>query len=251
VKIVVLSPHRNDAAFSLGLAIEAWIAQGHAIEVINCFTRSGHAPFSDAESLHPNDRLSYATAVRLREDQAWSRPYGKRLRLTDLNLKDAPIRFRYTAEEIDTVPVNPADKAIDKIRKALEKAQPDALLIPFALGNDVDHRTVRHAALLDPVITPVFAFYEDLPYALRPGIGEGMEAAANSLNLDLHPAFAAPLGDEATAIQRKRKLALNYDSQIDDAVTEEIANFTTRYQGRERLWANAAWRASQLASQPS
>gem|GEM_PF-6042353 len=33
-----------------------------------------------------------------------------------------------------------------------------------------------------------------------------------------------------------------YDSQIDESVTTEIAEFSRRYGGRERLWGNAAWR---------
>jgi LmbE family N-acetylglucosaminyl deacetylase len=245
VKVVVLSPHRDDAAFSLSLALEAWIAQGHTVEVINCFTRSAYGPFSDAESLHPNDRASYVTAVRLREDVAWSRKLGPRLTLTDLNLKDAPIRLRCSPEELSTLPVNPTDKAIEKIRKTLERTRTDALVLPLAIGNHIDHRTAQHAALIAPV--PCYAFYEDLPYAAQPGAAETIESTAHALNPELQPAFATAPGDVTAATLRKRKLALYYDSQIDDAATDEIARFCVRYEGRERLWANEAWRTSELA----
>ncbi len=40
---------------------------------------------------------------------------------------------------------------------------------------------------------------------------------------------------------RKRKLILNYASQIDDASGTLIANFAANYNGAERLWANRAW----------
>ena len=68
MKIVVVSPHRSDAAFSLGLAVGSWLEQGHTVEVMNVFTRTEHAPYSDVDSLHPNDRMSFASAVRKRED---------------------------------------------------------------------------------------------------------------------------------------------------------------------------------------
>jgi len=38
MKITVLSPHRDDAAFSVGLAIAEWLNAGYAVEVVNCFT---------------------------------------------------------------------------------------------------------------------------------------------------------------------------------------------------------------------
>jgi LmbE family N-acetylglucosaminyl deacetylase len=246
VKIAVLSPHRDDAAFSLSLAIESWLKQGHAVQVINCFTRSAFGPFSDAESLHPNDRASYVTAVRLREDETWSRKFGKRLTLLDLNLKDAPIRLRCSLEELFTLPVNPAEKAVDKIRRTLEQLAPDALVVPLAIGGHLDHRTAQHAALLAPITR--LAFYEDLPDSAHPGIAETIEAAAHALNPGLQPAFASAPADVEAATERKRKYALCYDSQIDDAATVTIAQFSTRYEGRERLWANPLWRDSALAA---
>ena len=67
---VVLSPHRDDAAFSLGLAVDSWLAAGHSVSVLNFFTQSAYAPYSDVETLHANDRVSFVSAVRRREDVA-------------------------------------------------------------------------------------------------------------------------------------------------------------------------------------
>jgi hypothetical protein len=55
-------------------------------------------------------------------------------------------------------------------------------------------------------------------------------------------------GDVEAAVQRKQRLALCYDSQLDDAATVEIAEFSRTHEGRERLWVNAAWRASVLGA---
>lgn len=49
----------------------------------------------------------------------------------------------------------------------------DAILLPLSLGRHVDHSTVRDAAM--PLITSYpFAFYEDLPYAIREGAGRDL-----------------------------------------------------------------------------
>ena len=48
------------------------------------------------------------------------------------------------------------------------------------------------------------------------------------------------------AVAKKRRVAWCYDSQIDEAATTGIAEFCRRYEGRERIWANAAWRAAGL-----
>ena len=48
------------------------------------------------------------------------------------------------------------------------------------------------------------------------------------------------------AVAKKRRVAWCYDSQIDEAATTGIAEFCRRFEGRERIWANAAWRAQGL-----
>jgi LmbE family N-acetylglucosaminyl deacetylase len=246
VKIVVVSPHRDDAAFSLSLAIAAWLERGHAVEVVNCFTRSEHAPFSDFDSVHANDRMTYVTAVRAKEDESWRKQFGvgaKRLSLKDLNVKDGPLRMHCALEELTSVAVNPVDKAMAKIQKATEGA--GAVVLPLALGGHVDHRTAREAALSLVGSAVLCAFYEDLPYALEMAEGEIAQAALGA-GVELAPVFAGEAQEVEAAIKRKRRLALCYDSQIEDATAERMAGFCAQYAGRERLWGNAAWRASEL-----
>jgi LmbE family N-acetylglucosaminyl deacetylase len=246
VKIVVLSPHREDAAFSLSLAIEAWLARGHAVEVVNCFTRSEHAPYSDVGSVHANDRMTYVTALRLKEEESWRKQYGaaqKRLTLKDLNVKDAPLRMHCAIDEVASIAVNPADKAMGKIQKALEGA--GAVVLPLALGGHVDHRTTQQAALPLLMAALPCAFYEDLPHALELG-EEAIAQTTREVDPELTPAFANMPQEIDAAIKRKRRLALCYDSQIEDALADRMAGFCSQHGGRERLWANAAWRTSEL-----
>jgi LmbE family N-acetylglucosaminyl deacetylase len=249
VKITVISPHRGDAAFALALAVEAWLVQGHAVEVVSCFTRSEFAPYSDAGSLHANDRISFVTAVRKREDEAWRKQYGAaKLTLTDLNLKDAPIRLHCSPEKVFGRPADVSEKVVSKIRRALELSGAGALVLPLGLDGHVDHVSARDAAMPAETSALPLAFYEELPYAAHAG-GEGsLEAALIQLPLtlqtELQPAFARSVESAIEdAVLRKRRAAWCYDSQIDESVTTEIAEFCRRYEGRERLWTNAAWRA--------
>jgi hypothetical protein len=47
------------------------------------------------------------------------------------------------------------------------------------------------------------------------------------------------------AVDQKRRIGWCYDSQIDEGVTMEIAEYCRRYEGRERVWANVAWRSDE------
>jgi LmbE family N-acetylglucosaminyl deacetylase len=256
MKILILSPHRDDAAFSLSLAITNWLTARHTVTILNVFTRSRFAPYSDAAFVHENDELSYVSAMRLREDELWVRrikeslPKGHKnnLHIFDLNLKDAPIRLRIPLEAVNTTPVNPADPSIEKIRKALTRHATEgtmqAIVIPAALGNHVDHLTIREAAQPFTEQLPT-AFYEDLPYlAAHPAATtdlEALRATSAERNAPLTDILYNTNEPTAEAITRKRKLVLNYASQIDEAAGDLIANFAATYNGAERLWANQPW----------
>jgi LmbE family N-acetylglucosaminyl deacetylase len=251
VKITVISPHRGDAALALGLSVEAWLARGHAVEVVSCFTRSEFAPYSDVGSVHANDRVSFVTAVRKREDEAWRKLYGAaKLTLTDLNLKDAPLRLHCKPEEVFGREAEASEKVTGKILRALELSKADAVVLPLALSGHVDYVSARDVALSALISAALpLAWYEELPYASRLDGAEAIDAAVRELALHLQiglqPAFAhSPHRDESaieSAVQRKRRIAWCYDSQIDEGVTAEIAEFCRPYEGRERLWANAMW----------
>jgi LmbE family N-acetylglucosaminyl deacetylase len=242
VRITVLSPHRDDAAFSVGLSIGVWLDSGHRVDVVNCFTRSEYSPFGDLQFVHANDLRSYVTSMRHKEDVRWSRKYRQPVVLTDLNLRDAPQRLRCGVEEVCCVPVRPDDPSIAVVRSKLEKCTTDALLLPLGIGDHVDHLTARMAAKDGWPASLALAFYEDLPYAARAGAAERIEARVRQAGSDLEPGFAGAAVDPEQAVERKRQLALCYDSQIDSETTGQIARFCERYDGRERLWANRAWR---------
>jgi LmbE family N-acetylglucosaminyl deacetylase len=190
--------------------------------------------------------------MRLREDELFLRriketlPKGLKnnLHMHDLHLKDAPIRLRIPLEELSDTPVNPTDPAIEKIRKALAKQSEagamEALVLPAALGNHVDHLTVGEAAMSFTTGIPA-AFYEDLPYATtHPSAATDLEALREAAAKRNDPLTPVTYKIEA-AIELKRKLVLGYASQIDDATGTLITDFAARNNGGERLWANQSW----------
>lgn len=251
MKIAVVSPHRGDAGFSLGLTIEAWLRSGHAVDVVNVFTRTEFAPYSDADSVHPNDRASFASAVRKREDESWCKLYAGlpgrgRLTLTDVGLKDAPLRLHRPVEELRGLEPVLSEKVMHKVQRAMEMARADALVLPLGVGKDMDHRTARLAALPADAGNLPLAFYEELPNAAQgaDAIELAVQESTLAAGVPLQSWLVEPARPCDEAVARKRRLALCYDSQIEDATAEAIAAFCERYEGRERLWVNAAWRAA-------
>ena len=253
MKIVIMSPHRDDAAFSLSLSVEHWLSAGHTVQVLNCFTQSEYAPYSDAESLHSNDRRSFVSALRKREDVAWNKMLKGRLQITDLDLLDAPLRLACSVDDVMTVEIRPGDRAVARVAGAIEKAARNraAIAVPLAIGGHIDHR-VTHRAALDVLTTMSIPcmFYEDLPYAARPGAAEQLPMLAAATDLDLRASFVSnAVSAPQEEVLRKLRTAECYDSQIDTAVAMQVAEFSARYGGRERLWANAAWCEAGLARQ--
>ena len=259
MKITVVSPHRGDAAFALGLSIGAWLREGHAVEVVSCFTRSEFAPYSDVGSVHRNDRVSFVTAVRKREDEEWrkqlerlARDGAAKFTITDLNLKDAPLRLHVGAGDVFGRAADASEKVVSKIRLAQERSKAGAWVLPLGLGGHVDHVTARDVALSALATDVAVAFYEELPEAGGVTGDEAIDAAVVQLTLavqsKLEPVLegGAELSDVEDAVAKKRRVAWCYDSQIDEAATTEIAEFCRRFEGRERIWANAAWRAQEL-----
>ena len=220
---------------------------GHMVQVLNCFTRSSFAPYSDAESLHPNDRTSFVSAIRRKEDLAWNKLLGNRLRITDLDLLDAPLRLAGGVEDVLSLEIRAGDRAEARVAGAIAKTARAgcAVILPLGVGGHIDHRVTRQAGVtvLTEQSFPV-AFYEDLPYAARNNGGAEIEHAVQSLQPSPRSSFAEPAqSDTPSRVRAKLRMAECYDSQIDSEVAQQIASYCQRYGGRERLWVSEEWKA--------
>ena len=249
MNIIVISPHRDDAAFSLSLAIDAWLAQGHDVRVLSCFTRSKYAPFWVPDPEAHSNQIDATSALRADEDRAWAGTFSHNIRMMDLKLNDAPLRLNCADSEVCTFPTDDSDPSKQVIKAAITDLNADAVVLPMGLGGHVDHLTARDAAIKATLEADVpMAAYEDLPYAARPSAAKGILSSAASLRLGLTAGFVHMPGDIAGSVKRKLELALLYRSQIDYSVARNIADFSLRYKGRERLWMSPKWRESGLTS---
>jgi len=144
-------------------------------------------------------------------------------------------------DEVRGLSVNINDKALVKIQKAVERIAPTAVVLPLGLDGHIDHLTARQS-MIAAAGTMACAFYEDVPFApMEEPIGEFVVGVAREFSLSLKPVLLGRADDEADAITRRRRAAFCYDSQVDNAEVEVIAQFCKVYGGRERLWANQAW----------
>ena len=238
--------------------MERWLAAKHRVTVLGVFTRSATAPFSDAGTVHANDLLTYVSGMRRKEDAELQKLLPK-LRMEDLNLKDAPIRLKCSVDGAFRLAPRADDSAIEKIRKSLAKLDAtmkiDAVLLPLGLGGHVDHIVARNAAL-EFVVTRASAFYEDLPDVLRDGeafeanrdIDQAAEQELAAFGHTANPVILKAPNDIETDIRRKLKLITGYASQVDEATMQTISDFARRYGAGERVWANAAWTADKQLS---
>lgn len=171
--IVLLSPHLDDAVFSVGGLMAALAEEGHALHVITCFTRSVPNPTGFALNCQLDKGLGPEVdymQLRRREDEEAccllsAQPHW-------LDLPEAPHRgyssasalFGNIAEE-DNVQA----ELLTRLQTAVEKIAPDLILSPIGIGNHVDHQQVKQsvAQLKERFSQTPFLYWYDEPYLSR------------------------------------------------------------------------------------
>lgn len=249
--LCILSPHRDDAVFSLGLALEKWSRHRVPLAVVNVYTRSLYAP-RRSRSLPNRDRdgtpdpeglrlLAEISSLRAHEDRNAFRHIGAPIQQADLGRMDAPVRLSCRPESVCGPREHVADES--EVRALApyfrDRLRTSLLLAPLALGNHIDHATVRTAALAAAAQSShgptQLGFYEDLPYAdwtPRELLQQSLSACEAVLRTRLAPETIR----HSSAFPEKRRLALAYSSQIDEPEADRIARFSLRYRGGERIW---------------
>jgi len=231
ITITVISPHRDDAALALGLAIERWTSDGVHVQILTCFTISDFAPFADARTAHEVTRL------RQQEDQHWLNRLGATVSMIDLGGIDAPLRVdvRRDRPTVDR-PLGPRDhEAMQQLTAQLTALQTDGLVIaPLAISRHVDHRIARDAAL--QVCDPQrLAFFEDVPYAsLDPS--NDLAGVVSEVQAKLGRRISPVSVTRNPSPADKRRLIDVYRSQFTSDQLDRIAASAA---DGERLWAVA------------
>jgi len=194
--VVVLSPHFDDACFSLGSFLASI---GHGT-VVNIFTQGLH--LNDVKTKAQfSQKLIYA--IRDYEDEAFCRRCG--LARDDLGCEEPVLRGRRPAD-LDGVHddlsqiTGPVLRALGK----LSGGRRGYLFVPLGIGPHVNHRAttecvLRHMASIGRHYDVMF--YEDQPYAraLRWRIG-ALERVSRRVGLSARHVLARPWKEKKALI---------------------------------------------------
>jgi LmbE family N-acetylglucosaminyl deacetylase len=164
--VLVVSPHLDDAVLSIGGSIAAWTSTGTRVVIASVYT-TGPA----LDEIAPSMRRFADYATRRAEDIAACSTVGAEVRRLD-QVERAFRRPFLTGWSFFSTPPDRAGFAtlevVTRALAALDELDPERILIPFGIGNHVDHVEAMVAAVdwtlargwLDRVW-----FYEDF-YAL-------------------------------------------------------------------------------------
>lgn len=231
-KVLILSPHPDDVAYSLGGTVRQF---SHSFEctILTVFNQSCYAP-----SYAGLSSTSEVTRVRDDEDLRYARWVNARR--VALDFADASV-LGHTAES--ELRASFLDERFEAVCRALDAAgaahSPDVVFAPLALGGHVDHRIVFEALRRSTSLRAARVFYyEDLPYAwslspaalraqVRERLGEG----------------ARPVLCDITRVIAEKKTGISfYRSQ--DSLTESapILAHAARAHPRPSSYAERLWR---------
>lgn len=232
LELTILSPHRDDAAFSLSMALSYWSELQFSLKVVNFFTISDYGPRA------LSTRASTISALRDREDHLVLSAIDTRIRVEAFDLLDAPLRLGIAADAISRPETAALQSASEinalgqRIRKYFVRG---LVLAPLALGDHVDHLAVSKAASANSVDHKL-GFYEDLPYATwtsESALCRRLRKAERDTGVHLR---SIVIRNRHFTVAHKRRLINRYRSQISPEEATSIAKHAWKYGGGERLW---------------
>jgi len=248
-KVTILSPHRDDAAFSLGLTLGLWGAASLPLRVLNFFTESAYAPHSPAKTVEE------ISAVRRAEDERALAFIHDRIEVVSLGLLDAPLRLHLPFSQITQLQSAQriSREELNQLSRYIQQHCRDSLAVaPLGLGNHVDHMAVQKAAIACLPLQKL-AFYEDLPYITWTSAADvqaRIQSVENATGIGLSPFIQRT----QNAVMQKRRIASFYQSQITTEEADVIAGYAESYRSGERLWLpvdSERWNAIRsLATEP-
>jgi LmbE family N-acetylglucosaminyl deacetylase len=201
--IVAISPHLDDAAFSVGGLLASRARAGDRVTIVTCFTGNVAEPTGFALACQLDKGLGPEVdymALRRAEDHAACAVIGATA--VHLPLLEAPHRGYARAPELfaarrdDDAMLAPLSAVL---AEQIALLSPDLLLGPLAIGNHVDHWLVRDA--LETCGAPIL-LWEDWPYLTRaadrrtdrPALVHPLDDADRAARIAMCAAYASQLG---------------------------------------------------------
>jgi LmbE family N-acetylglucosaminyl deacetylase len=232
MQVLVLSPHRDDAAFSCGLLLASLLQAGHSLRIVNVCTVSSYAPYLAKSAENRTEQVSKA---RLDEDLRFvdllvrgANSAPRSVELIDFHWQDLPLRW-HTDDGASLAQSPLRSEEVDTLQAELRSLPlADFVLCPQALGGHADHRLVcRAAQRAFPVSSMVL--YEDLPYAC------GTLARPSSELGHLRCLEEAWMPAQYVSPGRKRDFCLNYSSQIGVDAAASMEHYGVLHGGERFL----------------
>lgn len=255
-RVVILSPHLDDAALSCGGLLHA--LQGVSTLVVSLC--SGNPPpltAADGSTRAPARRGHVSPRVRRAEDIAAMRSINAEF--VHLSFPDAIYRrhpqtgrlIYPNARQRWIAPHGDDAGYIEELFRLLSRIcldlGPILLVSPMGIGDHVDHQIVARVAvrLAAAGAGASLLFYEDFPYVADPrsgrGDGDGPLAALARLQLQAGTRFVVPVDTEG-----KMRLLRHYASQVpvlfggDDGMRAAIVGHRHEGQACEYYWRAAS-----------
>jgi LmbE family N-acetylglucosaminyl deacetylase len=209
---LVVSPHLDDGALSCGGAVAAWAEAGEAPVVVTVFAGRPPGPLTDfARFQHQRwGETGDLVGLRRQEDERAMAVLGARpcwldypdcIYRGDRYADEAALFGRVAAAEAGL-----AARVADDLHALWRDTAAATLYLPLGLGHHVDHQITREAGRLLHERGLAVAWYEDFPYAIRPG---GV-AQRRALTRELAPEVI----DIAAVFARKCQAVACYASQL-------------------------------------
>lgn len=224
-KILLISPHFDDIAYSLGGFMLT--NRDLELEVVTCFSVSNYCPCLDY------DHVEDISRIRFEEEKRYVAQLG--CGLTILGFKEALLR-NYTLSTIFSSAVDDfalTSEIYRAIKKEIIRNDTKIVFCPMGIGKHIDHLIVKKAVLniVREDSRILLNFYEDLPYC---GFLQQQEyeylinKKANVLKMAHTP--------KGSWIYKKIELLRGYSSQVTNEDITSVTYHYNRIKG-ERYWS--------------
>jgi len=211
-KIVILSPHADDAIFSLsGLMIK--YLNNFEFHIINIFGNQDFTLYND----FADDKIE-SNFVHKEERLAWFVLYIQNG--VFLPFKDAAMRLSYSDRpiinsDVDSKTIIHFEKELfedicSQINALIKTIKPAYIFCPLGIGRHVDHIIVREAAIANKNLYKTLCFYEESPYM----ISFDRAGEINEVEIKTQKKLKKRKIDISNEISEKRKLLNLYKSQL-------------------------------------